>query len=185
MSMGGRVAEKLYLDDISTGASGDIQQASNLARAMVTRYGMSEKLGPISFDSSEHSIFSGRDFGTTKSYSEETAALIDEEVKRIFDEAMALCEKLLTDHKDELVGVAEYLLAHESMDGADFHYFCENGELPPKKEPVINDPTIEPPARHISYTNERPVAPEYTPDTPAEEAVSTEDTPADSIGEDK
>ncbi len=177
MSLGGRVAEKLYLDDISTGASGDIQQASSLARAMVTRYGMSEKLGPISFDSSDHSIFIGRDFGTTKSYSEETAALIDEEVKRIFDEAMAACEKILTEHRDELVGVAEYLLEHESMDGADFHYYCENGKLPPKKDPVINDPTIEPPAKHISYTNERPVAPAYQPDPPAPEAeVPTEES---------
>jgi len=175
MSLGGRVAEKLYLDDISTGASGDIQQASNLARAMITRYGMSEKLGPISFDSSDHSIFIGRDFGTTKSYSEETAALIDEEVKRIFDEAMAACEKILTEHRDELVGVAEYLLEHESMDGADFHYFCENGKLPPKKAPVMNDPTIEPPARHISYTNERPVAPEYSEEpTPSAEIPAEE-----------
>ena len=89
--LGGRIAEKLFLDDISTGASGDIQQATSIARNMVTRYGMSEKLGPIQYDSSDHSIFIGRDFGTTKSYSEETAALIDEEVKRIFDEAAALC----------------------------------------------------------------------------------------------
>ena len=85
MALGGRMAEKLFLDDISTGASNDIQQATNIARNMVTVYGMSEKLGPITYDSSERSIFIGRDFGTTKSYSEETAALIDEEVKRIFD----------------------------------------------------------------------------------------------------
>ena len=91
MSLGGRVSEQLFLDDISTGASGDIQQATHLARAMVTQFGMSEKLGPISYDSSGHSIFIGRDFGMTKSYSEETAAIIDEEVKRIFDEATAKC----------------------------------------------------------------------------------------------
>ena len=105
--LGGRIAEQLFLDDISTGASGDIQQATSIARNMVTRYGMSEKLGPIQYDSSDHSIFIGRDFGTTKSYSEETAALIDEEVKRIFDEAAALCEKILTEHRDPLIGVAE------------------------------------------------------------------------------
>jgi hypothetical protein len=80
-ALGGRMAEKLFLDDISTGASGDIQQASAIARDMVTKYGMSERLGPIKFDSSDQSIFIGRDFGTTKSYSEETAAAIDEEVK--------------------------------------------------------------------------------------------------------
>ena len=80
MALGGRMAEKLFLDDISTGASGDIQQASSIARDMVMRYGMSDRLGPILYDSSDHSIFIGRDFGTTKSYSEETAGVIDEEV---------------------------------------------------------------------------------------------------------
>ena len=80
MALGGRMAEKLFLDDISTGASGDIHQATSIARDMVTRYGMSDRLGPISFDSSGHSIFIGRDFGQTKSYSEETAGIFDEEV---------------------------------------------------------------------------------------------------------
>ncbi len=145
MSLGGRVAEKLFLDDISTGASSDIQNATGLARAMVTKYGMSDKLGPISFDSADHSIFIGRDFGQMKSYSEETAALIDEEVKRIFDEASALCEKLLTEHRDKLEGVAEYLLQHESMDGEEFNHYCETGELPAQP-----DPSVEPPAQQTS-----------------------------------
>ena len=143
MSLGGRIAEKLFLDDISTGASGDIQQASKIARAMVMQYGMSDTLGPISFDDSSHSLFIGRDFGTTKSYSEETAAVIDEEVKRIFDEASARCEALLTEHRKQLIAVAEYLLVHESMDGADFDYFCDHGELPPKKEPQAKRPEPE------------------------------------------
>ena len=131
-SLGGRIAEKLILDDISTGAAGDIQQATALARSMVTKYGMSDKLGPISFDSSEHSIFIGRDFSQTKSYSEETAALIDDEVKRIFDEASRVCEKILTEHKDQLIAVAEYLLENETMDGDVFEYFCEHGVFPEK-----------------------------------------------------
>ena len=157
VSLGGRVSEKLFLDDISTGASGDIQQATNLARAMVTQFGMSDRLGPISYDSSGHSIFIGRDFGTTKSYSEETAAIIDEEVKRIFDEASAKCEHILTQHAEVLKGVAEYLLENESMDGEDFSYFCRHGELPPKKpEPKMRDSSIEPPARKISYTFDEP-----------------------------
>ena len=157
VSLGGRVSERLFLDDISTGASGDIQQATNLARAMVTQFGMSEKLGPISYDSSGHSIFIGRDFGMTKSYSEETAALIDEEVKRIFDEATAKCRHILTEHADVLRGVADYLLEHESMDGEDFSYFCRNGSLPPKRpEPKMRDASIEPPARKISYTFDEP-----------------------------
>ena len=157
VSLGGRTAEKLFLDDISTGASGDIQQATNLARAMVTQFGMSERLGPISYDSSGHSIFIGRDFGTTKSYSEETAAIIDEEVKHIFDEASAKAESILTEHADILKGVAEYLLANESMEGEDFSYFCRHGEMPPKKDPPKpRDNTIEPPAKHISYTFDEP-----------------------------
>ncbi len=143
MSLGGRTAEKIFLDDISTGASGDIQQASQLARAMVMQYGFSDRLGPISFDDSSHSLFIGRDFGTTKSYSEETAAIIDEEVKRIFDEAAAKCEALLTEHRDTLISVAEYLLEHESMEGGDFDYFCEHGTLPPATEAEPEAPEAE------------------------------------------
>ena len=134
VSLGGRVAEKVFLDDISTGASGDIQQATSVARNMVTVYGMSEKLGPISYDSAGQSIFIGRDFGQTKSYSEETAALIDAEVKALFDEAMAKAESILREHADVLVAVAEYLLVNETMDGEDFAYFCEHKCLPPLPE---------------------------------------------------
>ena len=155
--LGGRIAEQLFLDDISTGASGDIQQATSIARNMVTRYGMSEKLGPIQYDSSDHSIFIGRDFGQTKSYSEETAALIDEEVKRIFDEASALCEKILTEHRDTLIGVAEYLLENESMDRETFDYYCLHGTFPePKPAPAMQDDTIERPARKIARFDDPP-----------------------------
>jgi len=170
MSLGGRMAEKLFLDDISTGASGDIQQATGLARAMVTQYGMSEKLGPISYDSSGHSIFIGRDFGQMKSYSEETAALIDEEVKHIFDQAAADCEKLLTEHRDTLIAVAEYLLEHETMDGEEFNYFCDHGEMPPPKpEPKLPDASIERPARKIHmFVDDNPSAPP-TPEQSGEE----------------
>ncbi len=160
MALGGRMAEKLFLEDISTGASGDIQQASNIARSMVMRYGMSEKLGPILYDSSDHSIFIGRDFGTTKSYSEETAALIDEEVKRIFDEASALCEKILTEHADELRAIAEYLLANETMDAEEFNYYFEHHEFMPESEKAArkahNDSTIERPARKIARFDDDP-----------------------------
>ena len=157
MSLGGRMAEKLFLDDISTGASGDIQQATSIARDMVTKYGMSEKLGPISYDSSDHSIFIGRDFGQTKSYSEETAAIIDEEVKQIFDRASALCEQILTEHADQLKGIAEYLLQHETMEKDEFDYYFDHGEFMPeymkKAKDVKNDDSIERPARHISMTD--------------------------------
>ena len=157
MALGGRVAEKLFLDDISTGASGDIQQASAIARDMVMKYGMSEKLGPISYDTSGHSIFIGRDFGQTKSYSEETAGIIDEEVKRIFDEAFAMCEKILTDHADQLRAIAEYLLEHETMEAEEFNYYFDHGEFMPMTPQAVRavkeDSTIERPARKISMTD--------------------------------
>lgn len=144
-ALGGRMAEKLMLDDISTGASGDIKQASDIARSMVTKYGMSEKLGPISFDSSDHSVFIGRDFSQTKSYSEKIASEIDDEVKRIFDEASEMCENILMEHRDKLVATAEYLLAHETMDGKDFDKLCETGTLPGGEAPAIGpEPTIAP-----------------------------------------
>ena len=143
VSLGGRTAEKLFLDDISTGATNDIQYATRLVRAMVTQYGMSEALGPISFDSADHSIFIGRDFGQTKSYSEDTAALIDSEVKRIFDMAGADCERILKEHEDKLVGVAEYLLKYERMDGEDFRRYCDEGILPePKEEKAQSKPEV-------------------------------------------
>jgi cell division protease FtsH len=168
VALGGRTAERLMLDDISTGASGDIHSATSAARAMVTRYGFSNKLGPISFDSSDHSIFIGRDFGTTKSYSEETAAIIDEEVKRIFDEAGKKCEEILLEHKDLLIATADYLIENESMEGATFHYLCEHGELPP----AADDGTVEPPAKIISYSLDS----EKAPDT--DEAASEAQTEA-------
>ena len=157
MALGGRMAEKLFLDDISTGASGDIQQASSIARDMVMKYGMSDKLGPISYDTSGHSIFIGRDFGQTKSYSEETAAIIDEEVKKIFDRASEMCQWILTEHADQLRDIAEYLLEHETMEAEEFNYYFEHGEFMPisakKIREARNDNTIERPARHISMTN--------------------------------
>ena len=157
MALGGRVAERLFLDDISTGASGDIQQASTIARDMVMKYGMSERLGPISYDTSGHSIFIGRDFGQTKSYSEETAAAIDEEVKNIFDAATELCTKILTEHADQLRAIAEYLLEHETMEAEEFNYYFDHGEfmpIPPKaSREARNDDTIERPARKISMTD--------------------------------
>ena len=177
MALGGRMAEKLFLDDISTGASGDIHQATSIARDMVTRYGMSDRLGPISFDSSGHSIFIGRDFGQTKSYSEETAGIIDEEVKAIFDKAAAECERILTEHADQLRAIAEYLLVHETMEAEEFNYYFDHGEFmplaPQEARKVREDTTIERPARKISmtdgYTEEKKEEPETQSETTGED----------------
>lgn len=180
MALGGRTAERLFLDDISTGASADIQQATATARDMVMRYGMSEKLGPISFDSSDHSIFIGRDFGTTKSYSEETAGIIDEEVKAIFDRASSECETILSEHAEQLRAIAEYLLEHETLDAEEFSYFFEHGEFMPYSSrdarKARSDASIERPARHIAMFDgtesedapEKPAEPEVQAEQPAE-----------------
>ena len=185
MALGGRMAEKLFLDDISTGASGDIHQATSIARDMVTRYGMSDRLGPISFDSSGHSIFIGRDFGQTKSYSEETAGIIDEEVKAIFDKAAAECERILTGHADQLRAIAEYLLVHETMEAEEFNYYFEHGEFmplaPQEARKVREDTTIERPARKISMTDGYAEEKKEEPETQSE--TTGGDKPAEPSGE--
>ena len=183
MALGGRTAEKLFLDDISSGASGDIQNASTIARDMVMRYGMSDRLGPISYDNSGHSIFIGRDFGQTKSYSEETAGMIDEEVKKIFDEASARCEQILTEHADQLRDIAEYLLIHETMEAEDFNYYFDHGEFMPIAPQDLrrarNDTTIERPAKKISMTDGYAEAEAKPAETPAEaEAESSSEAEA-------
>ena len=133
-ALGGRVAEEIVLDDISTGASGDIQQATSIARQMVTRYGMSDKLGAVLYGS-EHSsdeVFLGRDFSSGKNYSEQTAASIDEEIRGIISSSYDRCKQILTEHIDKLHFVAEFLLKNESMDDEQFRAAME-----------MSNPTIE------------------------------------------
>ena len=133
-ALGGRVAEEIILDDISTGASSDIQHATSIARNMVTRYGMSDKLGTVLYGS-EHSsdeVFLGRDFSSGKNYSEQTAASIDEEIRTIISTSYDRCKQILTDHIDKLHFVAEFLLKNESMDEEQFKAAME-----------MDNPTIE------------------------------------------
>ena len=120
--LGGRVAEELILGDISTGASSDIQRATSISRQMVTKYGMSEKLGPILYgsESSSDEIFLGRDFNHTKNYSEETAAIIDSEVREIITKAYADTKAILQDNIDKLHFIASYLMKNEIMEEAQF-----------------------------------------------------------------
>ena len=118
--LGGRCAEQLVLGDISTGAGSDLRQASHIARTMVMRYGMSDKLGNVVFDSGHDEVFIGRSMAQAKSYSEETASLIDEEVKAMLDQAYRTCEAILTRDRVYLDRVAQYLLEHEIMDGETF-----------------------------------------------------------------
>ena len=118
--LGGRVAESLVLDDISTGASNDIERASKIARDMVTKYGMSDSLGTITFGSGQEEVFLGRDWTQTRNYSEETSAKIDEEVKRIIDNGYNRAKEILTMHSDKLHTVANLLLEKEKVDGEEF-----------------------------------------------------------------
>jgi len=117
--LGGRVAEKLTLNDISTGASNDIERATEIARGMVTKYGFSERLGPVNYSSSDE-VFLGKDFSTRKNYSEEMASEIDEEIRTIIEDAFATAEKLLSENIDKLHTIAEVLLEIETLDGEQF-----------------------------------------------------------------
>ena len=118
--LGGRVAEQLVLNDISTGASNDIERATQIARSMVTKYGMSERIGTITLGSSQEEVFLGRDFAQSKEYSEETANLIDEEVKSIIDFAYKKAEEILKANMEKLTKVANVLLEKEKIDGEEF-----------------------------------------------------------------
>ena len=118
--LGGRVAEQLVLNDISTGASNDIERATQIARSMVTKYGMSERIGTITLGSSQEEVFLGRDFAQAKEYSEETANLIDEEVKSIIDFAYKKAEEILKANMEKLTKVANVLLEKEKIDGDEF-----------------------------------------------------------------
>ena len=118
--LGGRIAEQLVLGDISTGASNDIERATKIARAMVTKYGMTEALGAIQYGGGDGEVFLGRDIAQHKDYSEATAALIDAEVKRIVDTAYARAVKLLNDNMDKLHAVATVLIEKEKIDGPEF-----------------------------------------------------------------
>ncbi len=126
--LGGRVAEKLVLDDISTGASNDIERATNVARDMVTRYGFSEKLGPILYGNADHEVFLGRDYSQGKNYSETVASEIDAEIQEIIETAYERAKDILTEHSDLLERSAQYLLKHEKIDGPAF-YKLMSGEI--------------------------------------------------------
>lgn len=128
VSLGGRIAESMIFDDITTGASGDIRQATRAARAMVTRYGFSDKVGEICYDNDDDEVFIGRDLAHAKSYSDEVAATIDSEVKRIIDECYARGEKILNEYKDILDKTAELLLEKERITREEFEALFDNTE---------------------------------------------------------
>ena len=140
--LGGRVAEALIMGDISTGASNDIERATNLAKSMVTKYGMSDKLGAVMYGSSNNEVFLGMDYGRARDYSEATAAAIDKEVYDIISQAYAEAERLLTEHKDLLHKLAQYLIVNEKIDAPEF-------------QKLMNDPSFAPLPADFDYENSK------------------------------
>ena len=148
--LGGRVAEQLVLDDISTGASSDLQRATDTARAMVTRYGFSERMGPVVYGSDPEQTFLGRDFGQGKGYSEAIASEIDNEIRDIVDEAYETARRLLTEHMTELHKIANVLMEREKISGDEFRTLMEGGNLPPFDLSKSQTTTVEKQAQDAS-----------------------------------
>lgn len=140
--LGGRCAEKIINGDVSTGASNDIERATEVARKMITRYGMSDKLGPVNYSGSNDEVFLGRDYGHSKNYSEATAQAIDDEVKEIMVNAMNRTEAILTEHIDKLHALAQYLIKHEKIDGKKFQALME-GTLEEPEEVTETMPAVD------------------------------------------
>ena len=172
-SLGGRVAEQLILEDISTGASNDLQQATNIARQMITKYGFSERLGPVVYGTSQEETFLGRDFTQGKGYSESTAAEIDGEMRDIIDEAYETCRRTLTEHIDQLHALAQALMEREKLNEQEFNTVMAGGKLPPRDG---DEPAQETAAPAAPVETAEP-AESAEPAEQAEQAVLGEEMP--------
>ncbi len=167
--LGGRVAEKIIFDDISTGASNDIERASEIARKMVTKYGMSEKLGPIAFGKDNDEVFIGKDYNHVRNYSESVASTIDAEVESIVLAAYKRTEEILRAHLDKLHAVAAALVEREKIDAEEFNMLMDGKELPPVKRP-------EPPKTEASETADGEPSEENSAEVPHADTSETDDT---------
>lgn len=189
--LGGRVAEKIIFDDISTGASNDIERASEVARKMVTKYGMSEKLGPIAFGKDNDEVFIGKDYNHVRNYSEAVASMIDKEVESIILAAYKRTEEILRAHLDKLHAVAAALVEREKIDAEEFNLLMEGKELPPMKkseppktekaetadgEPVAKDAEVD----SAEAPNGEAAEPTEAPDTASADAPSEDTAESDS-----
>ena len=168
--MGGRVAEKITFGDISTGASQDIAHSSEIARSMVTKYGMSDVLGPVLYGKDTDEVFLGMDYSHSKNYSETYATQIDNEIKRILTECFDKCENILTEHNDKLVLIAETLVEKEKISGETFlKLMDENYNPDDEKEEVVEEitesPVVETEAENNKESEESSVSVEETTDT--------------------
>ena len=177
-SLGGRVAEQLILDDISTGASNDLQQATNIARQMITKYGFSERLGPVVYGTSQEETFLGRDLGQGKGYSETTAAEIDSEMRDIIDEAYETCRRTLTEHIDQLHALAQALMEREKLNEKEFNAVMAGETLPqredPDAKPAEDQPAVQPVEQAETAEAAEPAEPAEAVDAAPQEAPAPE-----------
>ena len=177
--LGGRVAEQLVLEDISTGASNDLERATSTARSMVTRYGFSERLGPVVYGTDQAQTFLGRDLGQGKGYSEAIATEIDSEVRDIVEDGYETARRILTEHMPELHKLAKYLMEREKISGDEFKIIMEGGELPPLEEPEAAPKAAEVPAAPEADADgenapQEPAAPETAQEQPGENPENQE-----------
>ena len=177
-SLGGRVAEQLILDDISTGASNDLQQATNIARQMITKYGFSERLGPVVYGTSQEETFLGRDFTQGKGYSESTAAEIDGEMRDIIDEAYETCRRTLTEHIDQLHALAQALMEREKLNEKEFNAVMAGETLTPREDPdakpAEDQPAVQPVEQAETAEAAEPAEPAEAVDAAPQEAPAPE-----------
>ena len=165
--LGGRVAEEVVLEEISTGASSDIQRATQLARSMITQYGMSDLLGPVSYgEGREHQVFLGRDFNNQRNYSEEIASEIDKEVRKYIEEAYEDCRRILTENIDKLHLIAQALIERETLNAEELNELMTNGVIAEKPEKEEEEP---PEDDNTSTPLMIPIPPEFDDHKPAEE----------------
>ena len=155
MALGGRIAEELVFGEMTTGAGNDLEQATDLARRMVCEWGMSEKMGPLTFGKKEGEVFLGRDFGSRADYSEDTARLIDAEVKRIVSDGYMTARKLLEENLDKLKLVADALLEHETIDGEDIERLMRGLEI--ERPAAGAAAAAAPPAVEVAVKEKRPL----------------------------
>ena len=172
--LGGRVAEQLVLEDISTGASNDLERATSTARSMVTRYGFSERLGPVVYGTDQAQTFLGRDLGQGKGYSEAIATEIDSEVRDIVEDGYETARRILTEHMPELHKLAKYLMEREKISGDEFKIIMEGGELPPLEEPAEEAKPVEAPAAPQQEAAQPEADGESAPQEPAAPEMAQE-----------
>jgi len=172
--LGGRVAEQLVLEDISTGASNDLERATSTARSMVTRYGFSERLGPVVYGTDQAQTFLGRDLGQGKGYSEAIATEIDSEVRDIVEDGYETARRILTEHMPELHKLAKYLMEREKISGDEFKIIMEGGELPPLEEPAEEAKPVEAPVTPQQEAAQPEADGENAPQEPAAPEMAQE-----------